>query len=453
MKRLTALLLCFVLLQSGCSDKTPSEPVASEQEMQQTIRHTTPTTVTTSAATTTVTTATLPEESAEQIAEETADALPEGYDYIVPERIDEKAQIRHIDGTELDMTALREEIGYALDGIDLDNDEDYIRHREWIENYYSGEELEEYRSRNYFEEELYPRAQYIGSDETDWVLIAEYNDQAQLGRYSRLACIKDGKFSYITDGLDIICNWWYSDGQFIASAYENGLCIFDIDNRSIEYIDSDINGDGLCVSWLGIYYINEDYIIFENSVPETSTYLYDRRTGEAKPTTLKSFTDLDDRLEIIGDKLYYLNQRTNECGIYDLISHKYTETDPSEYPAEPAAEDENYTIHCIQNDDTQEVYKAAVIITRHSDGVEKAFDLRKYIKTYDWINWLYSDENWLYISTRYSNIALNFETGQAADINGDLLRLYSSNGQFWCYEQTDRRSVALAEIIPPHAAE
>lgn len=358
------------------------------------------------------------------------------------------------------MTALREEIGYELDSIDLKSNEDYMNHCEWIESYYSGEELEEYQNRNFFEEDIYPRVQYIGSEETDWVLIAEYNQQAQLGRYSRLACIKDGRITYLTDGLDIICNWWYSDGQLIASAYEKGLCIFDIDSRSIEYIDTDINGNRLCVSWLGIYYINEDYIIFENCDPVTyryiSTYLYDCRTGEAKPTTLKAFTDLDDRLEVIGDRLYYLNERTGECGVYDLISHEYTVTDPTEYPAKPAAENENYTIRYIPEDDTQESCEVAVIITRHSDGAEKAFDLREYIAdTYDWINGLYSDENWLYISTRYSNIALNFETGQTADIEGgDLLRLYSSNGQYWRYEQSEgTRNVVLAEIIPPHTAE
>ncbi len=475
MKRLTALLLCFVLLQSGCSDKTPSEPVASEQEMQQTIRHTTPTTVTTSAATTTVTTVTLPEESAEQIAEETAETLPEGYDYIIPEHSELQVETKYIAGSKLDLLNIMDRIGYELESIDLESDENYTERRSFIEEHYSGEELNGYRSRNYFES-IYPTAYYIGSDTTDWVVITEYNAGSQISPYARIVCIKDNELAYTSEVLDLPSMWFLSDGMLFSPAGENGLCIFDVEERHIRYINSAADGTPLAVAWYGIIGYSDDYIVFECYDPEnyhyTATYMLYKRSDEVRRTSLVSFDPYCDSYRISENRLYYHIDYLNESGIYDLSENKAELLAPNERSHLCCMEDDNYLIRSLYENERGQINMKAVSITRKSDGKEKFFDLREKVcepkgsMTYsENLHFFDSDGDWLYIVIQGNDFALNFETEQTADITGDtsLTRTkHYDNGHYRerISELSDDRMectafyVQAVEVIPPpHTAE
>lgn len=473
MKRLTALLLCSVLLVSGCDGAETSTSVISEQETAQAEERTTTTSAATTAqATTTVVTATAaPEESTEPMTEETAEALPEGYDYIVPERSELQVETKYI--SQLALLKIQNEIGYELDGIDLESNQYYTERRSFIEEHCSGEELEEYRSRNYFYE-MPLTAYYIGSEETDWLLIAEYNHGIQISQYCRIALIKDGELSYISEVLDVPSVWYLSDGKLFTPAAENGLCFFDIGERSISYINTDDNGNALTVAWYGIVDYSDNYIVFECYDPEdyhyTATYLLDRNTNEVRHTDLISFDPYCDSYKILGNKLCYHIDYLQESGIYDLSENRYEILSKNERSHLCFMEDDNYLIRSLYENERGRVNMKAVSITRKSDGTEKFFDLRERVcepkgsMTYS-ENLLFfdSDGDWLYIVIQGNDFALNFETEQTADIVGETsltrVHLYGSGHYVErTAELSDSREVIelyarAVELISPQTEE
>ncbi len=476
MKKLTVLLLCSVLLLSGCDVVVTSTPVISGQEASQATEQTAITSTSAAQTTTTVVTATAaPEESAEPMTEKTAEALPEGYDYIVPERSELQVETKYI--SQLALLKIQNEIGYELDGIDLESNKYYTERRSFIEEHCTGEELEEYRSRNYFYE-MPLTAYYIGSEDTDWLLIAEYNHGIQISQYCRIALIKDGELSYISEALEIPCAWRFSDGQLITSANEKGLCTFDVASRSFEYTSKDINGEPLCATWLSIYYINDDYIIFENCEPETygyiNTCLYDRKGKAVFPTVLGTFGEPNDCIKISGSKLFYhrelLYSEPQENGIYDLTTHEITILHEDDYPHLCFAEDDRYIIRSLYENKYGWVNMKAVSITRKSDGAEKFFDLREKVcepkgsMTYsENLRFFDSNGDWLYIVIQGNDFALNFETEQTADIVGETsltrVHLYGSGHYVErTAELSDSREVIelygrAVELIPPRSSE
>ncbi len=429
MKRISALLICSALLLTGCAEDVNSESALPEtEEVTQTTpsQQTAATSATTTAVTTTAsaTTATAKTTSAPVIVDdipvEDEASLPEGYDYIVPTVGDLEATVIIDESTWLDLSELVEEVGYELPGVDLESDEYYVRRREDIEANYTDEELEVWRRKNYFYFTTLS-AYYVGNTQEDWIAIIDYNYGSQVSPYSRLAHIKDGEIVHLSEVIDAPCAWQLSDGQLITPAGAKGLCIYDIASREAHYIETADDGENLYLYWHSLCSVGEDYIIFD-SYPkdnEPHTYLYDRKADTVKEMRSFSFDPMADRWRLIGEKLYYYSEWTEEYSVYDLVTQEYALLEKDDLTALNRFENDDYI---VTSADKGFVYAGvvsadAVVVTRKSDGKEKAFDLRG-LSDSDVIRSFYSDGSWLYFITPDDIIAINFDTARLAKVNG-----------------------------------
>lgn len=423
MKKLSALFLCSALLLSGCNrDVQNSSSRSEKEETVQTTETEQNTTVTTTATTTAKTTSS--PEIIDDIPNEEENELPEGYDYIVPKKSNLKATVI-VDKSTI-LPGIIGEIGYELPGIDLENDEHYVAHMEYVEANYTGEELEISRNMNYFEH-VGQTSYYIGSEQTDWAVIVDYNIGSQISTYSRIVCVKDGEIVHASEAFDVPCAWNYSDGQFITPAGEKGICIYDISKRKANYISNADDGTELFLYWYAINSINDRYVIFTNE-PETShrsTYLYDRRSGSVTRMKDYSFDPYQDRWSLDSSKLYYYDDYKKEYSVYDLITQEYTVLDTDDLTDMLCMESGDYIVTSADKSKPNYVSGEAVVITRISDGAEKAFDLREFFddNTPTLIDF-YADGNWLYFITYEETLALNYNSTEVAEISveADFMR-------------------------------
>ena len=415
MKRLSALLICSALLLTGCAEDINNESSLPETEE---VTQTTSATTTTSAATTAKTTA--PPVIVDDIPEEDENKLPEGYDYIVPTVGDLTATVILDESTKTDLSKIRDEVGYELPGIDLESDELYIRQKEYIESQYTGEVLEEWRSRNYFYK-ITPDAYYCGSEHTDWLAVIEYNYGSQLSTYARFAHIKDGEIVYLSEAIEAPCMWNYSDGQLFNPAGEKGICIYDIESREIKYIQTDDNGKELNVRWSGINYVDNNCVIFEHSEltnADFSMYLYDRKNS--------SVTELEDlyidpmmyRYMLHGDKLHCYHSDNEEYIVYDLKTQESKTLDSDDLTKIQCFESGDYIVASADKTRPYSVSAEAITVTRKSDGAEKAFDLREYCDEDTILRNIYAEGDWLYLQTYDKILALNFRTSRIVELTG-----------------------------------
>lgn len=439
MKRFSALLICSALLLTGCGDVVKVESSLPETEEV---------TQTTSATTTTAESTTAPV-IVDDIPEEDESALPEGYDYIVPKEGDLEATIILDESTRLELTALADEVGYELPGVDLESDEYYVRRREDIEADCTGEELEEWRSRNYFYFTT-SYAYYVGNTQEDWIAIIDYNYGSQISPYSRLAHIKNGEIVYLSEVIDAPCAWQLSDGQLFTPAGDKGLCIYDIASRKARYIETADDGEKLYLYWHSLCSASEDHIIFD-SYPEDNEphiYLYDRKADTVKEMRSFSFDPMADRWNLIGEKLYYYSEWTEEYSVYDIVTQEYALLEKDDFTALNRLENDDYIVTSADKGFTHSavVSAEAVVVTRKSDGKEKAFDLRGLSES-DVIRSFYSDGSWLYFITPVDIIAINFDTTRIAKVNGGS-GLSLEHGHFISrvYEWTEDSS----ELISAH---
>ncbi len=409
MKRLSALLICSALLLTGCGDVVKVE--SSLPETEEVAQTTSSTTTTAESTTAPVIVDDIPEEET---------ALPEGYDYIVPKEGDLEATIILDESTRLDLKGLADKVGYELPGIDLESDEYYVHRREDIEADCTGEELDKWRSRNYFYFTT-SSAYYVGNTQEDWIAIIDYNYGSQISPYSRLAHIKNGEIVYLSEVIDAPCAWQLSDGQLITPAGDKGLCIYDIASRKARYIETADDGEKLYLYWHSLCSASEDHIIFD-SYPEDNEphiYLYDRKADTVKEMRSFSFDPMADRWRLIGEKLYYYSEWTEEYSVYDLVTEEYALLEKDDFTALNRLENDDYIVTSADKGFTHSavVSAEAVVVTRKSDGKEKAFDLRGLSES-DVIRSFYSDGSWLYFITPADIIAINFDTTRIAKVNG-----------------------------------
>lgn len=423
MKRLSALLICSAMLLTGCAEDVNSESLLPETEEVTQTTSSQQTAATTSATTTAVTTTTAKTTSASAIVDDTPtedeNALPEGYDYIVPTKGDLEATVIADESTRLDLWGIAEEVGYELPGIDLESDHLYIRQKELVEEKYTGEELEEWRSRNYCYE-LLPGAYYIGSEQDDWIAIVEYNYGAQLSTYSRIVHIKDGEISYISEVIDAPCMWSFSDGQLINPADEKGLCIYDIASREVRYIETADDGTELNVSWIDIYYVSDRYVLFGHYDDnyDRSMYMYDRENGSFTAHKDLYIDPMMQRYELHGDELHCYDTESGEYTVYDLTMQETTTLETDDLSAIQCFESGDYVVASADKSRPYSVSAAAVAVTRKSDGEEKAFDLREYCNEDTILRDLYAEDDWLYLQTYDEILALNFKTTRIVELAG-----------------------------------
>lgn len=408
MKKMSAFMLCCALLLSGCADnEAPLSDVSegAESPTSSTVQSTTSSALTTPKQTTSTAAA----EEALSAAE--PDLLPTGYDYIVPER---ENMTVSMNATKLDLDEIRDAVGYQLDGIDLESDELYVWRKENIEKNYTGDKLEEYRSRNYFYPS-YCEAYYIGSEQTDWAVVLEYNLGLQLSTYSRIALVKNNEIVYLSEVFDFACLWIYSNGQFISIAEEKGLCIYDTESRKASYINSADDGTPLVVYWFGIADISDNYIIFCHQYEDA--YLYDRSNGSVKALPdlyLDPYTDL---YRIEGDTLYCCIDYEDMYYAYDLITQEKAALKNADISTVVRLESGDYSVYSADNY-YHYVTADTIVAERKSDGAQKAFDLSDCWNRAA-VDDICSVGDCIYLVGNYECLALNFETNQAIAISGE----------------------------------
>lgn len=476
MKKLSVTALCLVLLMSGCSrpavsEESPQSAQTSESgESRETasaeIAVTEPSPAVASSSADKPDLPDQADEPTEETApetEEASDALPESCDYIIPTVIDERARVVPDENSILDVNAVKEAQGYDLD-YDYESDELYIRHKEHIESRYTGEKLEEFRSRNYFHPmSIYFR--YIGSEQADWLGFASYNIGAQFDSFHQVLYIKGGEI--VRKGEVIAAGYIgdFGDKELYAPLPEGGFGIFDIEKCEWRFITTDSSGAPLSRLWFGVFQYSDDHCVFGTE----NIWIYDRRTEEVVLTDMKVERRLDDRWGIIGNKFCYASQdgtdytydlETGELDAETPISSEallFSEND--EYHISSAFENDQYSPHTID--------ARALVITRKADGAVKAFDLRGLFEP-DETRWeLYtgdclSEGDWLILSVyggiygrKEYNIALNFETGEAAYFDegehgittGSLKRAQSSP---YCWYGGYGDDAGLARLVLPY---
>lgn len=424
MKKLSVFMLCCILLLSGCAeDKAPPSDVGEGTESLTSSAVQSTTAATSSASTTPMQTTSAAE----------ADPLPAGYDYIIPGQANMTVTMN---STKLDLDEIRDAVGYQLDGIDLESDELYLLARENIEKNYTGDELEEYRSRNYF----YPscnEAYYIGSEQADWAVVLEYNLGSMLSTYSRIALVKNNEIVYLSEVFDFACLWIYSNGQLISIAEEKGLCIYDAASRKASYINSADDGTPLVVYWFGIADISDNYIIFRHQYEDA--YLYDRSNGSVKALPdlyLDPYTDL---YRVEGDTLYGYIDYEDMYYAYDLITQEKAALENADISTVVRLESGDYSVYSADNY-YHYVAADAVVAERKSDGTQKAFDLKDCWNRAA-VNDICSVGDCIYLVSDYGCIALNFETNQAVVISGenpsDFDLQYSADGNAYIIIRED----------------
>lgn len=352
------------------------------------------------------------------------DLLPTGYDYIVPEREDMTVSMN---ATKLDLDEIRNTVGYQLDGIDLESDELYVRRRENIEKNYTGDKLEEYRSRNYFYPS-YCEAYYIGSEQADWAVVLEHNFGLQLSTYSHIALVKNNKIVYLSEIFDFACLWNYSNGQLISMAGEKGLCIFDTEEQKTTYIDKDDSGSPIDVYLYGVAAIDENYIIFCSNLEDM--YIYNRNNGSVKLLSdlyLDPYTDL---CRIEKDTLYCCIDYEDMYYAYDLITQEKAVLENADISTVVRLESGDYSVYSADNY-YHYVTADTIVAERKSDGAQKAFDLSDCWNRAA-VDDICSVGDCIYLVGNYEFLALNFETNQAIAISGenpsDFDLQYSADG-------------------------
>ena len=414
MKRLSALLICSALLLTGCAEDVKRESSLPETEE---VTQTTAATTTTSAATTAKTTA--PPVIVDDIPEEDENKLPEGYDYIVPTVGDLEAKIVIDESTEVDLLALVEEVGYELPGVDLESDDFYIGHKKYIESHYTGEVLEEWRSRNYFYK-FAPDAYYCGSEHTDWLAVIEYNYGLQHSTYARFAHIKDGEIVYLSEVIEAPCMWNYSDGQLFNPANEKGICVYDVESRTISYISKADNGMELNVRWSDMYLVDDRYILFEHirSKDDNGMYMYDRENGSVTELNDLYLDPMMHRYALHGDQLHCYDAENDRYTVYDLKTQESTRLDSDDLTKIQCFESGDYIVASADKARPYSVSAEVIGVTRKSDGAEKAFDLREYCDEDTILRNIYAEGDWLYLQTYDKILALNFRTSRIVELTG-----------------------------------
>lgn len=408
MKKLSIFMLCCVLLLSGCAGGS-QQPSDSGESAESFISSAEQSTTSSALTTPKQTTSTAAAQKASSAAE--PDLLPTGYDYIVPER--ENMTIS-MNATKLDLDEIRNTVGYQLDGIDLESDELYVWARENIEKSYTGDKLEEYRSRNYFYPS-YCEAYYIGSEQVDWAVVLEYNLGLMLSTYSHIALVKNNEIVYLSEVFDFACLWNYSNGQLISMAGEKGLCIFDTEEQKTTYIDKDDSGSPIDVYLYGVAATDENYIIFCSNLE--NMYIYNRNNGSVKLLSDLYLDPHTDLCRIEKDTLYCCIDYEDMYYAYDLITQEKAALENADISTVVRLESGDYSVYSADNY-YHYVTADTIVAERKSDGAQKAFDLSNCWNRAA-VDDICSVGDCIYLVGNYEFLALNFETNQAVVISGE----------------------------------
>ncbi len=269
----------------------------------------------------------------------------------------------------IDLMEISSHYGYD---IDFKEDEAYQRAKEYCEQEYSGNELEEWRNRNFFDEK-YIDAAYIGNENADWMVNISYcYPDVQLTSYENFVFIKDGRITYETGIIAI--NQYSSlidENDCYVLTTEQGIIHIDLLTGKYDNIPA--------TSWSGIADINDDYFIFGNG----DLMAYDRKQQKVIELAVDiNWCPLDKHLMMLDgetikytiadapDQGHYLNIKTGENGICEDLHE-----DIDKYY-------ENENFHLISANNTNKYDASLINVTRLSDDLSKCFNMTEFPNEY-----------------------------------------------------------------------
>lgn len=403
MRKYSAIIMCAVILLCGCG-KAPTE-TASELHSE-TTTDTTQSAVSSKGAV-----------STEDKIIETSEA-PDITDYptAISPIITDKTVIITAEET-IDLTEISAHYGYD---IDYTEDEAYQRAKKYCEQEYSGKELEEWRSRNFFAEK-YVDAAYIGNENADWVVKISYGyPNVQLASYENFVFIEDGEIAYETGVMAINqCGWQIDGNDCYVLTSAQGIIHIDLLTGEYDAIPA--------TDWSGIADINDDYFIFGNG----DLMAYDRKKQEVVELAVDiNWCGLDKHLMMLDgevikytladapDQGYYLNIETGENGVCEGLHE-----DMNIYY-------QNEDFHLISANNTDKYDGSVIKVTRLSDGLIKCFDMTGFPDEYIiefWSEYSFNpcsafvNGEWIFPEiSRLIPVAVNFETCEAAKVEYEI---------------------------------
>ena len=310
-------------------------------------------------------------ETTSSAAAVTSTTVPPTYEpdlsgFIKPELLTERVKTEAV--KELDLKALEEMQGYDID-CNLEADEHYMKRRDAVEKQLTGDELEQFRSRNYFHE-MWLEPFYLGNDTAEWVVVASYcTYNTQLAGYHQILYVKNGEIvrkSQVLNQGDY--NGWKLCGNMLVScATEKGVCLYDIESGGTNYI----KGNPDAQQWEPVYYLTEDYMLFGNG----SLALYDFKSGELTDTGINLCRDPYEYWAVKNNLLCFI-EWDGDMGIYDMETRTLDRTAEVYEGMFISIDSDEYTVKSAYNAPEGSYDDASAIIAeRKSDGEKICIDL------------------------------------------------------------------------------
>lgn len=345
-------------------------------------------------------------------------------------------EVRLTQGETLDLEKIKAEQGYDLD-CDYESDEYYQKRRADMESTLSGEQLEEYRRRNFFHE-MSAEPFYLGSDTADWLVIVDYSVSAMFGQYQQILYVKNNKIVRKSEVLPfgVVSGWAMSGNELICMTAYGSLCIYNIGTGELKSYTEDSEGNSLVDGpWNFIYGMNDDHILFGNG----TVWAYDRHTEKIRATPVNLCQDLEEYSYLDDSSILYYREWDGDSGRYDLKTGENISED-----VRYISETGDFIIEMFRPS-VHDVYDLSrVKLTRKSDGAEKVFDLSGYFDRTMYLDMQLGD--WL-VGAEY---ALNFESEELApvELEGDFnyYALSEAEDRVFC---ANNSIAALMEITLP----
>ncbi len=378
-------------------------------------------------------------ESAEMPGAPENEYISDNPDWLVPKISDKKVTFDLSGG--VSRNKIKEEIGYDI-GFDVTTLDYYDSCVQYVEDEFSGEELEAIRERNYIME-VSPFFVPLCMEEADWLAVENYNIVGVRGAFlSRMLLIKDGD---ITQTFDLrpeqiygnaVNNAVYSRGELYINC-GSGLKKINMQTGEVQMV---IAYDGL-INYGLITAVSDDYIICG----------YGSQAVLVLDAEEVYYPDIwwsplgDEPLRLVGDRIEYKEDGIPK--VYDIKSRTLTEDRSLVFADGYAQRNNDKWSVCFEtaDDDIRETEcLPAVRAINIADGTERVYDLKALNSelTGDIIyNWgtlmLDGDMLWIEIGDYFTGV-LNLATGEAAEAERRFYEMkYISDGVMKITDETD----------------
>lgn len=402
MKRKLALLIAILML-TGCNGAEPSDSSDVSSDFDNTKQ---------------------PTETSAPEAYDTSDVnapangyQPENPDWLVPILSDQKVTFDLSGG--VSRNKIKGYIGYDID-FDVTALDFYEGCVQYVEEGFSGEELEAIRGRNYIAE-VSPLLIPLCAEEADWLAVENYQMYGVKGSFlSRMLLIKDGEIVRELEPLELeqiygnnVNNAVYRHGGLYINT-GSGLRRIHMHTGEAMMV---IPYDGLISHGL-ITAVSDDYIICGNGAQAILVL----ETGEDIYPDIRWYPLGDEPLRLIGDRVEYTEDGVPK--VYDIKTRTLTEDSTLAFADGFSAKNNETWSACFEavaDDSGSMTCFPRIKAINLSDGSERVYDLKALNGEltgdiiYNW-GWLFLDGDrlWIDIGDYFTGV-LNLSTGEAAE--------------------------------------